>query len=54
MIEVANTNVSRDTKLYRVQVDEYEAPNYDILRVFENNGRKGIRKRLRPFMTIRV
>ena len=47
MIEVANTNVSRDTKLYRVQVDEYEAPNYDILRVFENNGRKGIRKKVK-------
>lgn len=42
MIELADTTVSRDTNLYRFQIEEY--PNYDLMRVYENKGRKGSQK----------
>lgn len=39
MISIADTTVSRKQNLYRFQVDSY--PKYDILRLYENKGRKG-------------
>ena len=39
MISIADTRVSRKQNLYRFQVDSY--PKYDILRLYENKGRKG-------------
>lgn len=43
IIRFGDTSVARDTNLYRFQIDEY--PEYDLLRVYENNGRKGVEKR---------
>lgn len=45
MIKLANTTVSRATNLYRFQVEEY--PNCDLMRVYENTGRKGVEKRVK-------
>ena len=39
MITIADTTVLRKQNLYRFQVDSY--PKYDILRLYENKGRKG-------------
>ena len=39
MISIADTTVLRKQNLYRFQVDSY--PKYDILRLYENKGRKG-------------
>ena len=45
MVKLANTTVARNTNLYRFQVEEY--PHHDIMRVYENAGRKGIKKRVK-------
>lgn len=39
MISIADTTVSPKQNLYRFQVDSY--PKYDVLRLYENKGRKG-------------
>lgn len=43
IIRFGDTSVDRDDNLYRFQIDEY--PDYDLLRVYGNNGRKGVEKK---------
>ena len=43
IVRFGDTSVERDANLYRFEIDEY--PDYDLLRVYENNGRKGIEKK---------
>lgn len=45
MIDFADTTVARREDLFRFQIEEYESPQYDLIRVYKNNGRKGIERK---------
>lgn len=42
-IRFGDTSADRNDNLYRFQIDEY--PDYDLLRMYGNNGRKGVEKK---------
>lgn len=45
MIAIGDTSVSRKEDLYRFQIERYDVPKFDLLRVYKNHGRKGIERR---------
>lgn len=46
-IRFGDTSAGRYENLYRFQIDTY--PNYDLLRMYENKGRKGVEKRTKTY-----
>lgn len=47
MIDFGNVAICPNESVFRFQIDEYESPQYDILRVYKNFGRKGVNRKVK-------